>query len=138
MGGNNGGNPNNTDRSGNNGQNMDPQLQRELAQRLAEAEALRRELQRQGRDVSQLDQAIQGLEGATNLRSLSDDRALKILQNQLDALKNFEFQLTKAITGQKEGVRVGRTGDVPPAYRAWVDEYYREIGKTPGAKKPPL
>src|ERR1044071_5870430 len=94
------------------------------ANRLAEAEALRRELQRQGRDVSQLDQAIQGLQGANNLRSLSDDRALKLLQTQVDALKNFEFQLTRAITGKKEGVRVGRTGDVSPAYRAWVDEYY--------------
>jgi hypothetical protein len=122
----------------NGGQNMDPQLQRELGQRLADAEALRRELQRQGRDVSQLDQAIQGLQGATNLRSLSDERAAKLLQTQVDALKNFEFQLSRAINGEKEGVRVGRTGDVPPAYRAWVDEYYREIGKTPGAKKPPL
>jgi hypothetical protein len=120
------------------GQNMDPQLQRELAQRLADAQALRRELQRQGRDVSQLDQAIQGLQGASNLRSLSDERASKLLQTQVDALKNFEFQLARAINGEKEGVRVGRTGDVPPAYRALVDEYYREIGKTPGAKKPPV
>jgi hypothetical protein len=133
----NGGNQNNGNQGGQN-QNMDPQLQRELAQRLADAEALRRELQRQGRDVSQLDQAIQGLQGASNLRSLSDDRAAKLLQSQADALKNFEFQLARVINGQKEGVRVGRTGDVPPAYRAWVDEYYREIGKTPGAKKPPL
>ena len=55
-----------------------------------------------------------------------------------DGFKNFEFQLARAINAQKEGVRVGRTGDVPPAYRALVDEYYREIGKTPGAKKPPM
>jgi uncharacterized membrane protein YccC len=133
------GNPNNqANQNGGGGQNMDPQLQRELAQRLADAEALRRDLQRQGRDVSQLDQAIQGLQGASNLRSLSDERAAKLLQTQVDALKNFEFQLARAINGQKEGVRVGRTGDVPPAYRAWVDEYYREIGKAPGAKKPPV
>jgi hypothetical protein len=117
---------------------MDPQLQRELGQRLAEAEALRRDLARQGRDVSQLDKAIEGLRGASNLRSLADERASKMLMTQVDALKNFEFQLARAINGQKEGVRVGRTGDVPPAYRAWVDEYYREIGKAPGAKKPPM
>jgi hypothetical protein len=123
--------------AGGNGSNFDPQFQRELAQRLADAAALRRELARQGRDVSQLDQAIQGLKGVSNLRSLSDDRAAKQLQTQLDALKNFEFQLTRAINGEKEGVRVGRVGDVPPAYRAWVDEYYREIGKTPPARKPP-
>ncbi|HET9424558.1 MAG TPA: hypothetical protein VFO55_04230 [Gemmatimonadaceae bacterium] len=122
---------------GGNGNNFDPQFQRELAQRLAEAEALRRELSRQGRDVSQLDQAIEGLQRARNLRSLSDERAARMLQSQVDALKTFEFQLARAITGEKEGVRVGRVGDVPPAYRAWVDEYYREIGKTP-AKKPPL
>jgi hypothetical protein len=135
MGG-NGGNRNSANQGG--GQNMDPQLQRELAQRIADAQALRRELQRQGRDVSKLDQALQGRQSASNLRSLSDDRASKMLQSQVDALKNFEFQLTRAVNGEKEGVRVGRTGDVPPAYRALVDEYYREIGKTQGAKKPPL
>jgi hypothetical protein len=133
----NGGNRNSANQAGG-GQNMDPQLQRELEQRIADAQALRRELQRQNRDVSQLDQAIQGLQSASNLRSLSDDRASKMLQTQVEALKNFEFQLARSVNGQREGVRVGRTGDVPPAYRALVDEYYRELGKSAGAKKPPV
>lgn len=114
-------------------------MQRELANRLADAEALRRELARQGRDVSQLDNVIQGLKGVSNLKSLSDERAMKTLQTQVESLKEFEFQLTRAMAGEKEGVRVGRVGDVPPTYRQWVDQYYKEIGKTqPATKKPPL
>jgi predicted RNase H-like nuclease (RuvC/YqgF family) len=105
------------------------QFQRELQQRLNDIENLRRELSRQGRDVSELDRAASALRGMGSTGSLSDDRAAKLLQAQVDAMKEFEFQLTKAVVGEKEGVRVGRVGDVAPAYRQWVDEYYREIGK---------
>jgi hypothetical protein len=122
------------------GGGLDPQFQRELAQRLNDAEALRRDLVRQGRDVSQLDQAIKGLRALTGEPSLSDPRAASTLHAEVEALKSFEFQLTRAVVGEKEGVRVGRVGDVPPTYRQWVEQYYREIGKTPPAKltsKPP-
>ena len=89
--------------------------------------------------MSQLDQAINGLKGMSNLSSLSDDRAANMLHAQVEAMKNFEFQLNRAVAGEKEGVRVGRVGDVPPTYRQWVDQYYREIGKTPprSTPKPP-
>jgi hypothetical protein len=119
----------------------DAQFQRELAQRLNDAEALRRELARQGRDVSQLDQAISGLRSLTNAKSLSDARAAKLLHDEVEAMKNFEFQLNRAVAGEKEGVRVGRVGDVPPTYRQWVEQYYRELGKAPpgksGTRRPP-
>ena len=73
------------------------------------------------------------------MESLSDPRAAKTLHTQVEALKNFEFQLNRAVAGEKEGVRVGRVGDVPPTYRQWVEQYYREIGKTPPPKlKPPI
>jgi hypothetical protein len=104
---------------------------------LSDAEALRRDLARQGRDVSQLDQAISALKGLTNLESLSDPRATNTLHAEVEALKSFEFQLNRAVAGEKEGVRVGRVGDVPPTYRQWVEQYYREIGKTPPAKSTP-
>jgi hypothetical protein len=74
------------------------------------------------------------------MESLSDPRAAKALHTQVESMKNFEFQLNRAVAGEKEGVRVGRVGDVPPAYRQWVEQYYREIGKTPPKKstaKPP-
>ena len=88
--------------------------------------------------MSQLDRAISALKGMSNLQSLTDPRAAKLLQTQLEAMKEFEFQLTRSVIGEKEGVRVGRVGDVPPSYRQLVDQYYREIGKTPPASnKPP-
>lgn len=121
-----------------NGPNSDAQFQRELQQRIAEAQALRNELARQGRDVSDLDRSLAGLKGVSNLTSLTDERAAKQLATQVDALKEFEFQLNRAINGEKQGVRIGRTGDVPASYRQWVDQYYREIGKTPPpSQRPP-
>ena len=108
-----------------------------LGLRLAYVEALLRELAGQGRYTMQLDQAIEGLKSAAGLKSLSDDRASKLLQPQLDALKSYEFQLSRSIAGEKDGVRVGRVGDVLPSYRALVDEYYRAIGKTPPKNRPP-
>jgi hypothetical protein len=73
----------------------------------------------------------------SNQGSLTDERAAKMLQTQVEALKAFEFQLNRAVVGEKEGVRVGRVGDVPPTYRQWVDQYYREIGKTPPPRQKP-
>jgi uncharacterized protein (DUF3084 family) len=118
----------------------DAQFQRELAQRLNDAEALRRDLARQGRDVSQLDQAISNLRTLANARSMSDPRSAKLLHDEVEAMKSFEFQLNRAVAGEKEGVRVGRVGDVPPTYRQWVEQYYRELGKASPVKsaaKPP-
>lgn len=131
----------NSQEGGNGGPNgaQNGQLQRELAQRLNDLQNLRGELARQGRDVSELDHAIGALRGLTGgTSSMTDERALKTLQTQVEAMKEFEFQLTRAVIGEKEGVRVARVGDVPPAYRQWVNDYYKEIGKTPAAKaKPP-
>ena len=105
---------------------------------MSDAEALRRDLARQGRDVSQLDQAINGLKALSGEPNHCPIRARRTrLHAEVEALKNFEFQLNRAVAGEKEGVRVGRVGDVPPTYRQWVEQYYREIGKTPPAKSTP-
>lgn len=107
------------------------QLSRELQQRLGEAEALRRDLRQSGADVSALDRAIEGMKSVAtksdNSKAASDLRAQVI-----DGLKAYEFALRKSL-GEVESGRVmsGRTGDVPPAFRAYVEEYYRAISKPP-------
>jgi hypothetical protein len=86
--------------------------------------------------VSQLNQAGSQFRGTANLPSLDDPRALQQLSQAVDKIKDFEFQLNKKLAGDAQGgIRVGRTGDVPPAYKAWVNEYWRRIGKTPPAGK---
>lgn len=112
------------------------QFSREAAQRLADAEALRQELAKQGLPTKELDQAIDNLQQLTNPRALEDTRAAAELRAKtVEGFKDFEFGLRRSL-GESDSTRVllERSGDVPPAYKQHVEEYYRSIGK--GKKQP--
>jgi hypothetical protein len=117
------------------------QIQRELQQRLADAEAIRRDLQRQGQDVAPLDRAIEALRTTSTFTSLTDKRAEEMLRQQVvEGLKAYEFALRRA-AGDDAGTRVllERSGEVPPAFKALVEEYYRSLSRPappPAPKKP--
>ena len=116
------------------------QLSREIQQRLAEAQALRDELARSRVDVSALDRAIESMRMMSARSPLDDTESAKQLRAQVvEGLKAFEFSLRRALNGPEDGrVLTGRTGDVPPAFRAQVEEYYRSIAKpSKTAPKPP-
>ena len=111
------------------------QFSREAQQRLADAQALRTELQRQGLATKELDQAIDNLRQLTNPRALEDPRISQDLRAKtIDGFKDFEFGLRRKL-GESDSTRVllERSGDVPAAYKQNVEEYYRAIGK---GKKP--
>ena len=111
------------------------QFSREAQQRLADAEALRRELARQGIPTAELDQAIEGLRQLANAHVLEDTRASADLRAKtIEGFKDFEFGLRRRLgEGDSTRVLLQRSGDVPPAYKQNVEEYYRSIGK---GKKP--
>ncbi len=112
------------------------QFSREAQQRLADAQALRTELQRQGLATKELDQAIDNLRQLTNAHTLEDQRISTDLRAKtIEGFKDFEFGLRRKL-GESDSTRVllERSGDVPAAYKSNVEEYYRSIGK--GAKKP--
>ncbi len=109
-----------------------PQLAREMQQRVADAQSLRNELTGQGVDVAALDRAIETMRSQTTAQSLADTRAAKALREQvIDGLKAYEFSLRKAGAADDARVVSGRAGEVPPAFRAYVEEYYRAIAKPP-------
>jgi hypothetical protein len=109
------------------------QYGRELRERLSDAQALRRDLQRQNLDTKDLDRAIAGLQALSNDRLLADERTAADLRAQtLEHLKAFEFALRKTLGESEENrVLLGRSGDVPAAYRQYVEEYYRALAKKP-------
>jgi hypothetical protein len=112
------------------------QFSREAQQRLADAQALRTDLQRQGLATKELDQAIDNLRQLTNAHTLEDQRVSTDLRAKtIEGFKDFEFGLRRKL-GESDSTRVllERSGDVPAAYKSNVEEYYRSIGK--GAKKP--
>jgi hypothetical protein len=111
------------------------QFSREAQQRLADAEALRRELAKNGQPTRELDKAIENLRQLTNPNFLEDTRAAADLRAKtIEGFKDFEFGLRRML-GESDSTRVmlERAGEVPPAYKQHVEEYYRAIGK---AKKP--
>lgn len=111
------------------------QFSREAAQRLAEAEALRQQLAKQGVPTAELDRAMEDLRQMTDARALEDTRTAAALRAKtIEGFKDFEFNLRKSLgEGDSTRVLLERSGDVPPAYKQNVEEYYRSIGK---AKKP--
>jgi hypothetical protein len=75
---------------------------------------------------------MRSLEGQTQSGSgsLADD--LTRLQGQVaEGLAAFEFGLRRKLEGQSdERPRLGRGDEVPPGYRALVDDYYRSLART--------
>jgi hypothetical protein len=107
------------------------QFSREAQQRLADAEALRKQLAQQGLTTKELDKAINDLQQLANARVLEDTQASEALRAKtIQGFQDFEFGLRRAL-GQGDSTRVllERSGDVPAAYKQHVEEYYRAIGK---------
>jgi hypothetical protein len=104
-----------------------------MRERLSDAQALRRDLQRQNLDTRDLDRAIAGMQSLSNDRYLADERTAAELRGQtLDHLKAFEFMLRKKLGDPDENrVLLGRTGDVPDSFKQYVEEYYRSLAKKP-------
>jgi len=106
---------------------------------LNDAEALRRDLARQGIATTELDRAMDNLRQLTNPQYLEDTRTANDLRAKtIEGFKDFEFGLRRRL-GESDSTRVllERSGDVPPAYRQNVEEYYRSIGKGAAKPKPP-
>jgi uncharacterized protein DUF4175 len=109
------------------------QFGREMRERLSDAQALRRDLKRQGVDTRDLDKAIAGMQSLANERLLADERTAADLRAQtLENLKSFEFMLRKQLGAPEEDrVLLGRSGDVPAAFKQYVEEYYRSLARKP-------
>lgn len=107
------------------------QFSREAQQRLNDAEALRRDMAKQGLPTAELDRAIDGLRQLTDAHFLEDTRtAADLRAKTIEGFKDFEFGLRRRLgEGDSTRVLLERSGDVPPAYKQHVEEYYRSIGR---------
>lgn len=107
------------------------QFRGELRERLAEAQRLREQLSRDGRDVSALDGVIRDMRALDNERVYANPRELERLQTAVvDGLKQFEYTLRRELQGEaKEKLFLSGTDEVPEGYRKLVEEYYRSLGR---------
>jgi hypothetical protein len=109
------------------------QFGREAQQRRADAEELRRSLSRQGIETNDLDELIARMRALEGQRVYNDaEEAERLQQSVVEGLKAFEFALRRRIEGPAaDQLRLGGSDDVPPRFRALVEEYYRSLARTP-------
>ena len=105
------------------------QFSREFALRRENAEALRKELIRQGVPVADLDRVIDELRKLEMGRGYGDPVALDDLQAaMIENVKNVEFSLYRKLgLGDDKSPTLGTSAPVPAEYRAAVEEYYRSL-----------
>lgn len=105
------------------------QLRREMRERRAEAEALRRALDGTGVDPATLDDLIRRMRTLEGERVYGDIRSVQQLQAQLvEGLKEFEYALRRALdAGREEKLFLSGSDEVPPQFRKLVEEYYRSL-----------
>jgi hypothetical protein len=91
---------------------------------------LRRDLKAQGRDVTQLDRLLGQLKGLGGALGRGDDGAeiAALRASVVEGFKAYEFALRRELEGgDKERLLLGRSGDVPPAFKQMVEEYYKSL-----------
>ena len=108
------------------------QFTRELRERRAEAEALRRDLAATEFDAGgTIESLIRRLRDLESGRAFTDPQELARLQQSVtQGFKELEFALSRAF-GQagSQGPTLGGTSDVPPAYRELVDKYFKALAQ---------
>lgn len=117
------------------------QFGRELRSQREAAEALRRELQGQGRNVEELNDLIDQLRAIEGARAFNDPEELSRLRGAVvQGFKEFEFTLRRQVVGADDDrPALGGNANVPAGYRDMVNEYFKALSRKPAAppaKKP--
>ncbi|MCJ7630250.1 MAG: hypothetical protein MUO50_17895, partial [Longimicrobiales bacterium] len=110
------------------------QYTREFAQRLAQAQGLREALVDAGRDVPDLEEAIEALEALQDPDVYGDLPQIALLQAQIrENMKRVEFLLRREVEGESAG-RAALTGtdEVPAGFRRMVEEYFKNLARGGG------
>jgi hypothetical protein len=107
------------------------QFRREFRERRAEAEEVRRQLEREGLDTGELDRIVERLRQLERERPYGDPRGLAALQAEvIQGLKEFEYVLRREIGGgQARDLLLTGSDEVPPGYRELVEEYYKLLAE---------
>lgn len=110
------------------------QYGRELRGQREAADALRRELQSQGRSVEELNDLIDQLRSMEGARAFNDPAELaRLRQAVVQGFKEFEFALRRQLGGvEADRPALGGNANVPAGYRDMVNEYFKALSRKPG------
>jgi len=110
------------------------QYTREFAQRLAQARDLQQALDAAGRQIPELEEAIEAFEALQDPEVYGDLPQIELLQNQIQQnLRRLEFLLRREVEGENAG-RAALTGsdEVPAGFRKMVEEYFKNLARGGG------
>ena len=108
------------------------QLRRELAERAEDAEAFRRALEASGVTSPQAAALAQRLQGLASDRNFKDPLGLADLTAQVATdIKMLEYVLRRQADGDRPALQLSGSEELPPGYRAMVEEYYRTLSRKP-------
>ncbi len=108
------------------------QFRRELTERAGDAEAFRRALEESGLSASQAAAFAERLQGLASDRNFKDPLGLAELTGQVaDDIKMLEYVLRREVDGERPTLQLSGSEELPPGYRAMVEEYYRTLGRKP-------
>ncbi len=106
------------------------QWQRELQERLADAQDIQRLLEPENFPADELDEIIQRMREFDDPRVYQDAAVLAGLQSLLlENLKRFEYRLRREVGTENEELFLALSDDVPPGFRELIEEYYRSLSQ---------
>jgi len=109
------------------------QLDREMRERMNDAERLRQDLRQEGVDVRDLDRIMARMRDLQAPLSQGEPQAIAALDRDVvQGFKAFEFALRRQLAqaGNDRPILTG-ADEVPEQYRKLVEEYYRRLSKPP-------
>jgi hypothetical protein len=107
------------------------QFRGEARRWLGEAQALRNQLREQGVDPKDLDDIMRRMRELDSERIYRDVEELARLQTFVaEGIKRFEYNLRRQAGADADRATVAGAEDVPPEFRALVEEYYRSLSKS--------
>lgn len=110
------------------------QFSREFGQRLGQARDLRDRLAEAGRELPELEEAMEAMAQLQDPETYGDLPQVAALQELIrENLMRLEFQLRREVEGDGQG-QAALTGsdDVPPGFRRMVEEYFRNLARRGG------
>ncbi len=107
------------------------QQQSELAQRLQDAQELRRLLDRNSPSTQDLDRVIQEIQKMRADHVYNDPAGIALLQQTIDRLHQVELALTRDLAAvlQSDKYFYADDSEAPASYKKLVEEYYKSLAK---------
>jgi len=107
------------------------QLQRETEERLVDAEALRKWLDRNPTEQRNLERVIQALRAMDAAGGQPDPGQIAALKRAVELMRQVEQELALELDrlSNRERYLYAEDNEAPPAYRRLVEEYYKAIAR---------